>query len=232
MTYQTDNIGWRADYNLTLNAAESASDVGAWVTIRNQSGLVYPDANLKLVAGNVRRLSGRRAPQREFFAATKAASDAVAPQFQEQAFFDYHLYTLQRTTSLANNSTKQIELFPSKTAVPVSKTYVYYGLPDQFRGIVYNDSAYSNRDLGTEMNKQVDVYIQLDNTEKNGMGMPLPAGHVRATTRKTPPTIRWSSSAKTRSITRPRTKSSACASAPPSTSSANAARPTFPPPTA
>jgi hypothetical protein len=182
VTYQTDNIGWRADYNLTLNAAESASDVGAWVTIRNQSGLTYPDANLKLVAGNVRRISGPPADdllrQMKLRRADELA-DAVAPQFQEQAFFDYHLYTLQRTTSLANNSTKQIELFPSKTAVPVNKTYVYYGLPDQFRGIVYNDSAYSNRDLGTEMNKQVDVYIQMDNTEKNGMGMPLPAGHVR-----------------------------------------------------
>ena len=56
------------------------------------------------------------------------------PQFQEQAFFDYHLYTLRRTTSLNNESTKQIELFPTKANVPINKVYVYYGLPNQYRG--------------------------------------------------------------------------------------------------
>jgi hypothetical protein len=178
VTYQTDNIGWRADYNLTLNAAESASDVGAWVTIRNQSGLTYPDASLKLVAGNVRRLANR--PQPRAYALGGGGGfggGAAVPQFQEQAFFDYHLYTLQRTTSLNNESTKQIELFPTKANVPINKVYVYYGLPNQYRSGY--SSAITSRDLGIEMNKQVDIYIQMDNTEKNGMGMPLPAGHVR-----------------------------------------------------
>jgi hypothetical protein len=177
VTYQTGNIGWRADYNLTLNAAESASDVGAWVTIRNQSGLTYPDAKLKLVAGNVRRISNVPRPVAAAGRGGRGGGGAPAPQFQEETFFDYHLYTLQRATSLNNDSTKQIELFPSKTNVPVNKTYVYYGLPTQYRSIF--SSAITSRDLGLDMNKQIDIYIQLDNTEKNGMGIPLPAGHVR-----------------------------------------------------
>ena len=107
----------------------------------------------------------------------RGGGGAPAPQFQEETFFDYHLYTLQRATSLNNDSTKQIELFPSKTNVPVNKTYVYYRLPTQYRSIF--SSAITSRDLGLDMNKQIDIYIQMDNTEKNGMGIPLPAGHVR-----------------------------------------------------
>jgi hypothetical protein len=98
--------------------------------------------------------------------------------FAEKAFFEYHLYTLGRTTSLANNSTKQIELFSPKLSVPVKKTYVYYGVPEQLR---YWTTPNPNLDqnLGTDSNKKVDVYLLLTNSEKNGLGIPLPAGRIR-----------------------------------------------------
>jgi hypothetical protein len=177
VTYQTDRLTWRADYNITVNADESASDIGAWVTILNQSGAAYPEAKLKLVAGDVQRIS----PPQQVYAVLREAEATqlgAAAGFVEKAFFEYHIYTLATPTSLANNSTKQIELFAPKQNIPVTKTYVYYGVPQQLR---YLMSAGPNQDQnpGLESNKKVDVYLFLTNSEKNGLGIPLPAGRIR-----------------------------------------------------
>jgi hypothetical protein len=177
VTYQTDSLTWRADYTVVVNKEDTAADVGAWVSILNESGASYANAKLKLVAGDVQRL--KSAEQNEAQRARSAvAREGGAPQFAEKSFFEYHLYTLVRTTTLANNSTKQIELFPTRSGVGVSKTYVYYGLPGEMR---YWVSPYPNQDrnLGTLTNRKVDVYLQLANSGKNGLGLPLPAGRVR-----------------------------------------------------
>jgi len=178
VTYQTDRLTWRADYNAVVNADETACDLGAWVTILNQSGAAYPDAKLKLVAGDVQRIVPPQRQQGGGFAMQREAFLGEQAPFVEKSFFEYHLYTLTNPTSLANNSTKQIELFTTKHNVPLTKTYVYYGLPEQLR---YWISPNPNQDqnLGTESNKKVDVYLLLNNTEKNGLGIPLPAGRIR-----------------------------------------------------
>jgi hypothetical protein len=178
VTYQTDGLTWRADYNVSVNTDDTAADIGAWVTILNQSGAGYPDSKLKLVAGDVQRIK----PAQPFYGGMRlrqaAAAEMQVPQFAEKSFFEYHLYTLDRTTSLSNNSTKQIELFSPKLDVPITKEYVYYGLPEQFRFINY-DNPNMDQNLGVDSNKKVDVYLQLTNSEKNGLGIPLPAGRIR-----------------------------------------------------
>lgn len=178
VTYQTDGLTWRADYNIVVNKDDTAADISAWVSILNESGASYPNAKLKLVAGDVQRIQ----PQQEAYggmrmqmAAKQSRSDTG---FQEKSFFEYHLYTLGRTTSLSNNSTKQIELFPSKSNVPVTKTFVYYGLEPQWR-LYMSPEPNQDRNLGTQSNKKVDIYLQLKNSEANGMGIPLPAGRLR-----------------------------------------------------
>jgi hypothetical protein len=98
--------------------------------------------------------------------------------FKEKSFFEYHLYTLGRPTSLSDKSTKQIELFPGKSNVPVSKTFVYYGLADQWRYWIAPEPN-QDRNLGTQSNKKVDIYLMIKNSEKNGLGIPLPAGRLR-----------------------------------------------------
>lgn len=178
VTYQTDNLTWRADYNLVVNKDDTAADVGAWVSILNESGASYADAKLKLVAGDVHRLVPRQHQMMQVAQSMSRFGGARPPQFEEKAFFEYHLYTLQRTTSIANHSTKQIELFPTRRNIPVEKVYVYYGQPVELRTWT-PDSPATDRNLGTQTNKQVDLYLKLQNTEKNGMGLPLPAGRVR-----------------------------------------------------
>ncbi len=110
VSYQTGGMTWWADYNVTYaepKGAESCRlDLGAWVSIVNQSGASYPDARLKLVAGDVHRATPQSiAPSRTV--AKSLALEERAAGFEEKAFFEYHLYTLG-PTSLPDNSTKQI----------------------------------------------------------------------------------------------------------------------------
>jgi hypothetical protein len=179
VTYQTDGMTWRADYNVVVNANDSAADVAAWVSILNESGASFPYARLKLVAGDVQRIQPPAQPY-HLGAANQMMEKSMRGDtgFQEKSFFEYHLYTLGRDTSLPNNSTKQIELFPTRTAVPVTKTFVYYGLPENVRYWI-SPEPNQDRNLGTQSNKKVDIYLKINNTEKNGLGIPLPAGRLR-----------------------------------------------------
>jgi hypothetical protein len=177
-TYQTAGITWWSDYNLTYSEARPGSckvDVSAWVTIVNQSGASFADAKLKLIAGDVQRAQPRGQVYPAALAKMRAADEVKSEGFQEKAFFEYHLYTLGRRTSLAQNSTKQIELFPTAAGVGCEKTLVYYGATYPY----YYGSPATDRNLGIQTNKKVDVYLRLKNSAANGLGVPLPAGKIR-----------------------------------------------------
>ena len=179
-TYQTSGITWWADYNLVFSkgADENSGflDVGAWVSILNRSGASYADAQLKLIAGDVHRAEPPPSPaQMRVFANEGVVADKVAG-FVEQSFFEFHLYTLGRPTTIAENATKQIELFPAVRRVPAKKLLVYYGLQPGYR--FYSDVA-TDRDLRLPMNTKVDVYLEFANREAAGLGVPLPAGRIR-----------------------------------------------------
>jgi hypothetical protein len=179
VSYQTGGITWWADYNVTYSEAGNACrlDVGAWVSILNQSGASYGDAKLKLVAGDVHRAPP---PVRGRVAADSMvamrAQEARAPGFEEKAFFEYHLYTLGRTTTIPDNSTKQIELFPAARSVPCERELVYYGLTPAY---AYAPSPMTDRNYGVQSNRKVDVYLSFRNAQEQNMGMPLPAGRIR-----------------------------------------------------
>ena len=180
VTYQTGGITWWADYNLIFNEGADANsgllDLSAWVSIINQSGATYQDAKLKLIAGDVHRA----APVLDRAMRTKVMEMAVAaPQgangFEQKDFFEFHLYTLGRTTTLPNNSTKQIELFDQAKQIPAKKVLLYYGAVQPY----FYPSPYTDRNMGVEMNKKVDVYLEFKNDKQFGLGVPLPAGRLR-----------------------------------------------------
>jgi hypothetical protein len=179
VTYQTAGITWWSDYNLTFSPGADANsgflDVGAWVSILNRSGASFEDARLKLIAGDVNRA---QPPVPEVRLARQAfEADALADQgFAEQSFFEFHLYTLGRNTTIPDNSTKQIELFPTVRRVPAKKQLVYYGLLPEYLGF---GGRYTQRELGVPMNTKVDVYLEFENREAAGLGIPLPAGRMR-----------------------------------------------------
>jgi len=178
ISYQTGGITWWADYNLIFSEGADANsgfvDVGAWVSLLNQSGARYQDAKLKLIAGDVNRVEPEAKAMRGRIYEMAVMADAPAG-FEEKSFFEYHLYTLGRPATIANNSTKQIELFESATRVPAKKRLVYYGADLQG----HYGAPMMDREFGPSSNTKVDVWLAFRNDKSSGMGMPLPAGRVR-----------------------------------------------------
>ncbi|MEX0745999.1 MAG: DUF4139 domain-containing protein, partial [Phycisphaeraceae bacterium] len=175
-TYQTAGITWRADYNLILHDDETSADLGAWVSLLNLSGATYENAQLKLIAGDVQRVEAQPQVRRMEMMERAAAADAGG--FEQQAFFEYHLYTLPRRTTIAQNTTQQITLFPTAHDVGVKKVLVYYGLPEaQHWG--HFPQPRVDRGIGPQSNPKIDVYLQFENSEDNNLGMPMPRGKVR-----------------------------------------------------
>ncbi len=174
-TYRTGGLTWRSDYNLVLSGDDTQADIGAWVTLLNLSGAAYPNARLKLIAGDVQQIQSRpQAPTRRMRGADKGGGSAG---FEEKEFFEYHLYTLPRRIDIAQNATQQIALFPTAQGVGVEKVLVYYGVPGANRWS--SSSPQTDRNLGNSSNHKVDVYVKFANEESNRLGIPLPKGKVR-----------------------------------------------------
>jgi hypothetical protein len=166
VSYLTGNLNWKADYVFVINEDDTQGDVTGWVTLTNQSGATYENAQLKLVAGDVQRVGQGRRDQMMLEAAR--AMEAPASQFQEESFFEYHLYTLQRRTTLRQNEQKQVTLLEGE-GVGVDKQLIFYGVPYYYRG-----------SYGQVMsNQKVGVYLDIQNSEDNNLGIPLPKGVVR-----------------------------------------------------
>ncbi|MFT5424755.1 MAG: hypothetical protein ACI89L_002555 [Phycisphaerales bacterium] len=183
VSYQAAGITWWADYNLVFTPGEDANhgtlDVGSWVSILNQSGATFDDAQLKLIAGDVNRApqSGRNEYQARGMVGDRAVGAMAAPGFAEKSFFEYHLYTLGRPTTIVDASTKQVELFETARGVPADKVMVFDGLGGQWN--YWGFGRHTNRSLGQGIEPKVEVYLRFDNSEDDGLGVPLPAGRIR-----------------------------------------------------
>ena len=166
-SYLTNGMNWKADYVLVVNADDTKGDLQGWVTLMNSSGGTFENARLQLVAGDVNRVSDERTYQ---LAGAMAKRDAVSEsEFKEQGFFEYHLYTLQRPTSVRDNETKQVSLLEA-SGFDVKKEFVVNGQLYYYRN--YNNP-------GQPIKEKVGVYVQFRNAQQNKLGMPLPAGTIR-----------------------------------------------------
>jgi len=176
ISYLTSGMSWSADYVLVVDKDDAKGDVTAWTTVTNNSGATYKDARLKLVAGDV-----HRAPVPTYYRMkTAMAASAVGMREEnmtEKTFFEYHLYTLARPTTLAQNSSKQVEM-ASAAGVPIKKLYVYDGA----QGVSwwgFGDSGYWDPNYGLQSGKKVSVLLEFLNKKSEGLGIPLPKGRVR-----------------------------------------------------
>jgi len=168
LSYLTGGLSWRADYVANLSSDEKTLDLSGWVTLTNQSGAAYPDATLQLVAGDVNRAVDRLPRAREMKGMAMLSPGVVAPKMAEESLFEYHLYTLDRPTTLAVNQTKQVALL-SASGVHIQKEYLLQGQDHYYSG--------SYGDLGEK--QKVAVFVMFDNEDTNRLGMPLPKGIIR-----------------------------------------------------
>jgi hypothetical protein len=166
-SYLTGNISWSADYVLTVTRDEKTADLDGWVTLVNNSGVAYDNAKLQLVAGEIHRTEPQPSPRAVQAAAM--SENMKMRQFAQESFSEYHLYSLERSTSIQNNETKQISLL-NGTGVPVEKYLMAEG-----QSYYYRNPA----GMGNAISQPVKVYYRFKNEEKGGLGMPLPAGTVR-----------------------------------------------------
>lgn len=168
LSYLTGGLAWKADYVAELNADDSRLELNGWVTLTNQSGTRYTNARLQLVAGDVNRVQDElRRARAEKSGAPMALAAAPAPMAQE-SLFEYHLYTLGRPTTLADNQTKQVALM-SASGVPVTKELLVRGADYYYRSSV--------GDIGQKL--KAGVYVEFDNREASRLGLPMPNGVVR-----------------------------------------------------
>lgn len=166
-SYLTNDMNWNADYVLTVAADQKAADLNGWVTVVNHSGTAYRNAQLQLVAGQLNRVYNEAVALNGRAMEMKAAS--AAPQFAQEALSEYHLYTLERRTTLQNNETKQISLL-SATGVHIGKSFIVDGQQYYYR---------SAQSPGAPVKDPVQVHIKFQNSQANSLGMPLPEGTVR-----------------------------------------------------
>lgn len=155
VSYLTSGINWHAEYVAVVDQLDQNLELAGWVSIDNRSGATYEEAKVKLIAGEVHRVREERIPYPMDMEMVKAA--AGAPQFEEKPFFEYHLYTLLRPSTIKDNEIKQVSLFPT-TNVKVKKIFTYDGAKEE---------------------KNVKVELEFKNSQTEGLGMPLPAGKVR-----------------------------------------------------
>ncbi len=165
-SYLAGNMAWNADYVLTVARDDKAADLDGWVTVRNNSGTAFKNATLQLVAGDLNRV--RQEFSKTLDSVIEARAATAAPMAQE-SFSDYHLYTLGRKTTVNNSETKQVSML-NATAFPIQKRYVVEG-----QNYYYRNAQHP----GSPIKDVVQVFYQLRNDEKAGLGMPMPAGNVR-----------------------------------------------------
>ncbi|HEX8394874.1 MAG TPA: DUF4139 domain-containing protein [Longimicrobium sp.] len=173
VSYLAGGLGWSADYVAVFDSADGRVDLTGWVTLTNGSGTTWRDARLQLMAGDVRRVtpSPSRSRGGELGLESVVVTGSAAPAFSEEGFFEYHLYTLDGRTTLADNETKQMTLLTAPNA-GVRRRLVF----DSQRAWNYN--AQPGAGVATSEVRAA-IMLEMENSERNGMGMPLPAGVVR-----------------------------------------------------
>jgi hypothetical protein len=177
VTYLTQSIGWRADYVLAVAddpktpGAPLTGDLQGWVTLNNTSGASYEHAKLKLVAGDVQKIIDEGGdkdydgiPDEEV---EKKAEET--PKFEEEGFFEYHLYSLDQPTDLLDKEQKQMSLLEGH-GIQIVKKLIFSGNSYWYR------SSYGGM---LQSNQKVGVFLDVMNEEKNHLGIPLPKGIVR-----------------------------------------------------
>lgn len=167
ISYQTSGMNWHAEYVAVLNQNDTKLDLNSWVSVENNSGATYKNAVLKLVAGDVNLITPSRTQAFGYENEMRMDKSVAPQQFQEKEFFEYHIYNLQRPTTLAQNETKQISLFEAGNVKATKKFYYKSG---GYRYYNYGNASSTGK---------VAVIVEFENKEEYNLGVPMPKGKVR-----------------------------------------------------
>ena len=178
LSYVTGGLSWEADYNLVAPEKGDTIDLVGWVTIQNHSGTVFDNAKIKLMAGDVNKIQPNAPMAMAKAMRAEVAMDAMGAAVTEKSFDEFHLYTLQRPTTLHDQETKQVE-FASATGVKSTRFYLYDGSRDTRYAYYQPGTVGNDPDYGTQSNPKVSVMQEFVNSEANHLGIALPKGRLR-----------------------------------------------------
>ncbi|MFQ3226563.1 MAG: hypothetical protein ACI8Z5_002837 [Lentimonas sp.] len=173
LSYLTNGMSWKADYNLVLPEKGDEVTLTGWVSVENNTGKTFEDAKIKLIAGDVNKVEPPQPQRREKVYAMAMADSAAAPKVEEKKFDEFHMYTLPLATTLRDRETKQVEFVRAENVV-TKKLYVYEGFKARYHG-----GLNANQNYGKNSQPDVAIYRELENNDANGLAVPLPAGRMR-----------------------------------------------------
>lgn len=171
LSYLTGGLRWHATYNVVAAEAGESYDLVAWITLANESGKDFDNAQVKLIAGEVHRARREQEDRRRGMGVVEMQMAAPA-QVEQRAFDEYHLYSLPRSTTVRDREVKQVE-FLRAAEIPGRRVYLF----DVERPLTV-PLQYSPDGEGGDL-RPVDVVLEIQNSEKNGLGVPLPGGTMK-----------------------------------------------------
>lgn len=168
VSYLARDMSWKADYVFVVNESDTKGDLLGWVTLTNQTGASYRNAELKLVAGDVNRVREEAEHDMSRRSMKSMGAGVAQDAFREEGLFEYHLYTLGRPTTVLDKEQKQVTLLEAQ-GIGIEKKLIFSGQSYWYRG-QYGELA---------KNQKVGVFLDFKNSEANKLGMPLPKGTLR-----------------------------------------------------
>lgn len=173
LSYLTNGMSWKSDYNLVLPEDGDDVTLTGWVSIENNTGTSFEDAKIKLIAGDVNKVQDNRRTRGAVMEMAMASYDKAAPQVEAKKFDEFHMYSLPLATTLRDRETKQVEFVRSEQ-VKTNKLYIYDGSGSRYYGGLNTNQSY-----GQNSQPDVAIYREFKNSEENGLGIALPAGRTR-----------------------------------------------------
>ncbi|MBO9713192.1 DUF4139 domain-containing protein [Sphingomonas sp.] len=163
LNYLSRGFGWQADYVALFDETAGRIDVQGWITLTNNSGTTYANANTLLVAGTPGQLSGvaRPYPYRTTGSIGIPGNKPGTESASRERLGDYYLYPLKGRTTIANAQQKQVSFLDVNA--PAAKTYFF------------RNGWLSSSDEA----KSVDSVLRFTSSREGGLGDALPAGTVR-----------------------------------------------------
>ena len=164
VAYLSRGFTWEASYNLVAEEKGDSLDVVGWITMNNHSGMIFNDAKVKLMAGDVNRVQPDYSLGRGRGMGSGAVAMSAEKVVTEKSFDEFHLYTLGNPVTLRDKETKQVE-FVRATGVKAERIYIFEGEGHYRRGVPSSG--------------KVQVFREFKNSEANKLGIALPKGKVR-----------------------------------------------------
>lgn len=161
LTYLTPGLGWNSDYVTLFDDAKQTIDVQGWVTLTNNTGTDYSNANVLLVAGNPNGGGGRRNYTTPWNPSTGTIDQPGTESSNRERLVDYYLYPLAERTTIANAQQKQVSFLDVKAA-PARKAY-----------------EFNNGWLATNDAASASSVLKFSTSRSGGLGDQLPAGTMR-----------------------------------------------------